>query len=69
MTKPEPEALQSHDWCPAGFWAISLKDEKASDLLWLYARRVKKKDPGQSERLEEALMRAGFDPLKVKIGR
>lgn len=71
MSGPEnkEKGPQSHDWCPPGFWAIPLEDEKASDLLWLYSRRVKRSDPLLSERLEEALQKVGFDPSDQKFHR
>lgn len=67
--KNKEKGPQSHDWCPPGFWAIPLEDEKASDLLWLYSRRVKRSDPFLSERLEEALQKVGFDPSDQKFHR
>lgn len=55
---------RSHDWCEPGFVALRLDDENIQDLLWLYARRIRKQSPRQSEEIIEALTAFGYDPVK-----
>lgn len=46
---------------PRGKVPLSVKDESAQDLLWLYAQRRRAADPEFSDDLEAALAGAGFE--------
>lgn len=48
--------------CPAGKVPLSVKDQTAQDLLWVYAQRRRSVDPEFSDDLEKCLVAAGFNP-------
>ena len=53
-----------YDWCPPGFLPLKLSDRGARDLMWLYAERRRKKDPVFADDLQQALINAGYTPMK-----
>lgn len=48
--------------CPPGKVPLSIEDETAQDLLWIYAQRRRPVDAGFSDDLEAALRAAGYEP-------
>jgi lipocalin len=62
---PEAE-FKSHDWCQPGFYALKFDDSEARDLLWLYARRIRKRAESRSDDIMQALKDTGYDPVNHK---
>jgi hypothetical protein len=57
--------FKSHDWCPPGFYAFRFDDTEARDLLWLYARRIRKREEGRSDDIMKALADTGYAPVDL----
>jgi hypothetical protein len=59
----DPAEFKHPEWVKPGWIAFKLDDENARDLLWFYARRIRKQHPRLADEIHEALRAHGYDPI------